>query len=86
MSTEQRTEAGREPRGSQLAWGYRQGFRRWNPAVTLGYSRYLGRGLHLGLQARYGWRDLTDPSFFESARLDRDLQVRLMLTYDIFNF
>ena len=86
VTTQTLNEAGVTPTGSRRAWGYRQGFRRWNPALTLGYSRYLGQGLHLGMQARYGWRDLSDPAFFQNNRLDRDLQLRLILTYDIFNF
>lgn len=72
--------------GSNKAWGYRQGFQPLDASVTVGYGYYLNRGLRLGVRANYGLRDITDDSFFLNNTRDRNLQLRLVLEYDLFHF
>ncbi|TAE54585.1 MAG: hypothetical protein EAZ89_06480 [Bacteroidetes bacterium] len=79
------TDFGRTELGNSSGWGYRQGFRRADYGLSLGYGYYLGRGLRLSLQGSAGLRDMTDPAFFNSLRKDRNLRVRIMLEYDWIN-
>ncbi|GAB4416586.1 MAG: hypothetical protein OHK0039_26080 [Bacteroidia bacterium] len=66
---------------SRQAWGYRQGFRRADLGLVLGYGYTLRPDLRLDVQARYGLRDRTDPAFFVNNRIDRTSQLLLTLSY-----
>jgi len=67
-------------------FGFRQGLQRWDYGLALGYQYYLGEGLRLGASGRYGLRDLSDDTFYQAGRFDRNLQFRLTLSYDLFHF
>lgn len=62
-------------------WGYRQGFQPWDLALLMGYRYYLGQGLRLGLSAQYGLTDQTQAAFFGNERVNRHVEMRVMLEY-----
>lgn len=70
----------------EMAWGYRQGFRRLDVGMQAGYRFGLSRRMQVGLDVRYGLRDLTDDAFFESATPHRNVQARLVWEYDLIRF
>ncbi|MEZ4824862.1 MAG: outer membrane beta-barrel protein [Bacteroidia bacterium] len=67
-------------------WGYTQGFRPMDMSLTAGYRYYLGRGTRVGFQGNYGLRDITEQGFFRNAVMDRNLQFRFILEYDLAHF
>lgn len=80
------TDFGSNNPTSERVWGYSQGFSKVDASLLTGYQYYLGRGLYLGIQSRYGLRDVTDPIFFRNDRSDRNIRWQLSLTYDFLNF
>lgn len=73
-------------KGEEQAWGYTQGFRSYDPQLLVGYHFYLTRGIKVGVQGLYGLRDVTENDFFLNNTYDRNLQLRLSLTYHLFQF
>lgn len=75
-----------QDQGTTKEWGYRQGFRPMDVSVMAGYGYYLNKGIRIGIQGNYGLRDITDEKFFLNTTKDRNLQLRLILEYDLGNF
>ncbi|MCB0854908.1 MAG: PorT family protein [Bacteroidetes bacterium] len=75
-----------EDLGTNRQWGYTQGFNKLDWGIIAGYSYYLNRGFRVGLRARYGLNDITNNQFFLNQSIDRNLQIRLLLEYDLFHF
>ncbi|MDX2248152.1 MAG: porin family protein [Bacteroidia bacterium] len=72
--------------GTTREWGYKQGFKPLDINLTAGYGYYLGQGIRVGVQGNYGLRDITDEKFFLNTTPDRNLQLRLVLEYDLVHF
>lgn len=70
----------------ETTWNYPQGYRSWDVSVQAGYNYYLGQGLRIGTVASYGLRDLTDNSYFTQGWIDRQLNWRVWLEYDLKTF
>lgn len=71
---------------SETSWRYPQGYQRWDLAVQAGMHHYLGQGLRIGTSASYGLRDLTLNEYFSQGLTDRQINVRLWLSYDLATF
>jgi len=80
------TDFGEQVISEENTWGYRQGFARTDVSVMLGYRYYVGKGLRLGLGATYGLRDQTDGVFFRNPRINRNVNLRFTLEYDLKQF
>lgn len=70
----------------ETTWNYPQGYRSWDLSVQAGYNYYLGQGLRIGTVASYGLRDLTDNAYFTQGWIDRQLNWRVWLEYDLKTF
>ncbi len=79
----QATEAGVTEFSNESRWGYRQGFQPWDVNVSLGYHYYLGRGWRLGLTGLYGLRDQTREEFFGNGQVNRQVELRVQLSYNL---
>lgn len=77
-----RTEV-QEGEQRQQSFRYPQGYRRWDLALQVGYEYSLAPGWHLNLQADAGLRDLTDDAYFQAGRMDRNINARIQLVYDL---
>ncbi|MEZ4776147.1 MAG: outer membrane beta-barrel protein [Bacteroidia bacterium] len=75
-----------EDQGTTREWGYTQGFKPVDVSVMAGYGYYLNKGVRVGIQGNYGLRDITDEKFFLNTTKDRNLQLRLILEYDLVHF
>lgn len=67
-------------------WNYPQGYRSWDVSVQAGYNYYLGQGLRIGTVASYGLRDLTDNAYFTQGWIDRQVNWRIWVEYDLKTF
>ena len=74
-------------------WGYSSGFNKYDFGLTLGYKIAIKNSLKLGVRANYGLQDITkNATFFttvtgtDTNTIDKNLQFRLMLSYDFFKF
>ena len=65
------------------SWGYMQGYKKLDARALMAYRFYLGHGFHIGMEAQYGLRDITDNAFFRNDRFERNLQLRWVLRYDL---
>lgn len=66
-------------------WGYTQGMRQWNPALTAGYAFYWKRGLRVGASTHYNLKSPFQDDYF----LERDLsrfQVRVFAEFYLSQF
>lgn len=70
----------------ETTWNYPQGYRSWDVSVQAGYHYYLGQGLRIGTVASFGLRDLTDNAYFTQGWLDRQLNWRVWVEYDLKTF
>lgn len=70
----------------ETTWNYPQGYRSWDVSIQAGYHYYLGQGLRIGTVAGYGLRDLTNNSYFTQGWIDRQLNWRVWLEYDLKTF
>lgn len=70
----------------ETTWNYPQGYRSWDVSVQAGYNYYLGQGLRIGTVASYGLRDLTDNAYFTQGWIDRQLNWRIWVEYDLKTF
>lgn len=70
----------------ETTWNYPQGYRSWDVSIQAGYHYYLGQGLRIGTVASYGLRDLTDNAYFTQGWIDRQLNWRVWLEYDLKTF
>jgi hypothetical protein len=77
------SDFGETPLSRAPAWGYRQGFRRWDAGLLLGYGYYLGDGMRLTGQMQYGLPDLTPGSYFRNTRYHRSIGFRLGLEIEL---
>lgn len=77
------SDFGETPLSRESAWGYRQGFRRWDAGLLLGYGYYLGDGMRLTGQMQYGLPDLTPGSYFRNTRYHRSIGFRLGLEIEL---
>lgn len=66
-----------------VTWNYPQGYRKWDVSLQAGYNHYLGQGLRIGTVASYGLRDLTDNAYFTTGWIDRQINWRVWLEYDL---
>ena len=73
----------RPSESSSVNWNNPPGLNSKDWGLLLGYSYYLGQGLHLGMDAQYGLQDLTQSDYFDNEEVDHDLQLRIHLTYDL---
>lgn len=71
---------------SETTWGYPQGYQRWDLALQGGMHHYLGQGLRIGTTASYGLKDLTLNDYFSQGLTDRQINVRLWMSYDLSSF
>lgn len=67
----------------EISWRYTQGYQRWDLALQAGMYHYLGQGLRVGTTASYGLRDLTSNTYFSQGLTDRQVNIRLWLSYDL---
>ncbi|MFK7921703.1 MAG: outer membrane beta-barrel protein [Bacteroidia bacterium] len=66
-------------------WGYTQGLRKWNPALTVGYAYYWKRGLRIGASTNYNLKNPFQDDFY----LERDLsrfQLRVFAEFYLSHF
>lgn len=70
----------------ETTWNYPQGYRNWDVSLQAGYHYYLGQGLRIGTVASYGLRDLTDNAYFTQGWIDRQLNWRIWVEYDLKTF
>lgn len=68
------------------AMGYVNGFNNWDIALTAGYEFQVHQRLSAGARASYGLTDITKNSFYQTDDVDRNVQLRVLLTYQLFDF
>ncbi|MEM9984508.1 MAG: outer membrane beta-barrel protein, partial [Bacteroidota bacterium] len=79
----QATEAGVTEFSNESRWGYRQGFQPWDVNVSVGYHYYLGQGWRVGLTGLYGLRDQTREEFYGNGQINRQVELRVQLSYNL---
>lgn len=61
--------------------GLRYGFQKGDLQLVAGYGYYVGEGMMIRAEGVVGLRDMTDQAFFEHARFDRHMGLRLLFSY-----
>ncbi|MEM6343088.1 MAG: hypothetical protein AAF927_04380 [Bacteroidota bacterium] len=70
---------------TSAAWGYTQGLRTWNPALTAGYAYYWKRGIRLGATANYNLKSPFGDEYFLERELS-PLQFRVFAEFYLSHF
>ncbi|MEO0473399.1 MAG: hypothetical protein AAF206_27555 [Bacteroidota bacterium] len=86
ITTERRNTFGHVSTSEDRQPGYQDLFNQWDVQLSLGYGYVLKPGLRMGARAQYGLLDQTRNQLFQNNALDRSLQVRLFVEYDLFQF
>ena len=86
IQTVTRNSFGEEQVRQESSWGYNEGFQAFDLGITMGYTYYLGKGFNLGSEVHWGLRDLTRPNYFNNPAIDRNIQIRFILSYDLLKF
>lgn len=71
---------------SSKVYGIRQGFNAWDYGLMLGYGFQANKQLRIGTQLYWGMADVSENSFFENVQMDRNLQLRVSLSYDLWKW
>ncbi|MEM6264049.1 MAG: outer membrane beta-barrel protein [Bacteroidota bacterium] len=74
---------GNQTAQDQGSWGYRDGFVPFQFSLSMGYRYYLGKGWNLDANVMYGLTDLTETGVFTQDQNDRDMMLRLGVTWDV---
>lgn len=65
------------------AWGYSKGFSSTDFGAMAGYAFNVFPKLQLGVRMNYGFKDLTENSYYGNNSFDNNLQVRFVLDYKL---
>lgn len=65
-------------------WGYTTAFNRFDVGLTFGYNYEIRDNWKLGARINYGLTDVAKDDIFNSNTFDNNLNIRLLLTYDLF--
>jgi hypothetical protein len=67
-------------------WGYTQAFNNIDIGIITGISQSLNEKLKVGANLYYGLTDITNNDYFNSDKVDRSMQFRLYINYNIIRF
>ncbi|MEL7534435.1 MAG: hypothetical protein AAFN10_24225 [Bacteroidota bacterium] len=70
---------------TNAAWGYTQGLRAWNPAISAGYAYYWKRGIRLGATANYNLKSPFRDDYFLEREIS-PLQFRVFAEFYLSHF
>lgn len=67
-----------------LQYGYVKGFNPWNASLMLVYTRKFSNRISASLNPYFGLMDIKNNSYFSKSKLERDLGVKLIFSFNIF--
>ncbi len=70
---------------TNAAWGYTQGLRTWNPALTAGYAHYWKRGIRIGAMANYNLQSPFSDDYYLERQIS-PLQLRVFAEFYLSHF
>ena len=71
---------------SESSFGYVNGIENWDFALTAGYEFMLSQKLTVGARASYGLTDISKNNYYNNDVFDRNVMLRVMLKYQLFNY
>lgn len=67
-------------------FGFMSGFRQWDASVSLAYRRRITEKLTVGVLTNYGLFDIKSDAFFLKQKFERNIGLKLIVTYDLFQY
>lgn len=64
--------------------GYSKGFNTWDASLMASYGRRLSNRLSVNLMVYLGLMDIKDNSFFSQQKFERDMGLKIVLSYNLF--
>jgi hypothetical protein len=71
---------------SERQWGFVSPFNRFDVGLTLGYDYQINDSWKVGGRFHFGFVDIKKDDFFNANTFENNVNVKLSLTHDIFNF
>ncbi|MEK6615669.1 MAG: hypothetical protein AABZ32_06105, partial [Bacteroidota bacterium] len=67
-------------------FGFMNGFNKWDASLAISYRRRISEKFSISASANYGLLDIKENSFFSRENFERNIGLKILFRYDLFQY